>query len=68
MPHVRFRYWDRRDLIENRSADDLERLLGRDIYDSLDEAHDVEDFVDRIGGIENARAAIEMLQQMESAG
>lgn len=68
MHHVRFRYWDHRDKLENRSADEIERALGRTIPDSPNEAQAVESFVDRIGGIENAQAAIEMLQYLESAG
>jgi hypothetical protein len=68
MHHVRFRCWDHKDKLEHRSADEIERTLGRDIHDSLDEALEVEEFVDRIGGIRNARAAIEMLQYLENAG
>jgi hypothetical protein len=68
MHHVRFRCWDHRDKLEYRSADEIERTLGRDVPDSPAEALAVEDFVDRIGGIENARAAIEMLQYLENAG
>jgi hypothetical protein len=68
MHHVRFRCWDHKDKLEDRSADAIERAFSRDIPNSLDEALAIEDFIDRIGGIENARAAIETLQYLENAG
>lgn len=51
--------------IDRLPLEELQAVLTVDPED-LDEdlAHAVQDFVDRIGGRENARLAIEMLQEM----
>ena len=54
--------------IQDLTAAEIEAVIdAADIQLGIDELLAVEDFVDRIGGIANARLAIEMLSKLEDA-
>lgn len=54
--------------VEDMSADEIADLLAEDIDDLTEEqAEALRDFVLRIGGIESALEAIEMLAEIERA-
>jgi hypothetical protein len=54
--------------IQDLPADEIAELLALEGSDlSEQQAADLRDFIERIGGIENAYDAIEMLSQLEKA-
>ena len=54
--------------IQDLAADEIAELLAMQGSDLTEEqAADLRDFVEQIGGVENACAAIEMLSQLEKA-
>lgn len=54
--------------IENLSAECIKALLDEgDHILSLEQAEALEDFIDRLGGIQNAQLAIRMLEEIERA-
>jgi hypothetical protein len=54
--------------IQDLTAAEIEAVIeAADVELGFDELLAVEDFVDRIGGIANARLAIEMLSKLEDA-
>jgi hypothetical protein len=54
--------------IDSLSTDELRAALSVDLNElPEEEAFAIRDFVDRIGGIENAYLAIELLEELEEA-
>jgi len=54
--------------IDSLSADELRAALSVDLDElTEEEAFAIRDFVDRIGGIDNAYLAIELLEELEEA-
>ena len=54
--------------IQDRSPADISAAIeATDLDLSFEELIEVEDFVDRIGGLANARLAIQMLERLEEA-
>lgn len=54
--------------IQDLAADEIAELLAMEGSDLTEEqAADLRDFIEQIGGIENAYAALEMLSQLEKA-
>jgi hypothetical protein len=55
--------------IDDLSAGDMKSILSADL-DQLDDDQvlAIKDFVIRVGGLRNARMAVEMLKELEQAG
>jgi len=54
--------------IQDLAADEIAELLAMEGSDLTEEqAADLRDFITRVGGLENAYSAVEMLSQLEKA-
>ena len=54
--------------IQDLAADEIAELLAMEGSDlSEEQAADLRDFIARVGGLENAYSAVEMLSQLEKA-